>query len=189
MGRSRRRCSNALADPSGRRSRVTSTHERKGGRRISRHICRPDICKDCQHPPGLRRTPMSSFRHCVFCFLRSSTAVSSVLTGLLQTFVFARVLQPRAILVVRAPSGARRRHAVALRSRRHQDSCSSDCASAIWTNRKRNPVAAQTSAIVTLYIALTLVGAVISFLPCPGCGQAVGWDRCNFALFFVFHRT
>lgn len=127
---------------------------------------------------------MSSFLSLRFLFLRSSTAVTSVLTGLLQTFVFARVLSPEqfslfvlvgaiGFTLLLCDLGATKILFVRLRQR-HLD------------QSQENSVAAQTSAIVTLYIALALVGAVVCFFAMswlrPG-----GWlQSLQFALFFVF---
>lgn len=127
---------------------------------------------------------MSSFLSLRFLLLRSSTAVTSVLTGLLQTFVFARVLSPEqfslfvlvgaiGFTLLLCDLGATKILFVRLRQR-HLD------------QSQENSVAAQTSAIVTLYIALALVGAVVCFFAMswlrPG-----GWlQSLQFALFFVF---
>ena len=127
---------------------------------------------------------MRSFLSLRFLFLRSSTAVSSVLTGLLQTFVFARVLSPEqfslfvlvgavGFTLLLCDLGATKILFVRLRQR-HLDRSQEDS------------VATQASAIVTLYIALALVGAVVCFFAMswlrPG-----GWlQSLQFALFFVF---
>ena len=127
---------------------------------------------------------MSSFLSLRFLFLRSSTAVSSVVTGLLQTFVFARVLSPEqfslfvlvaalGFTLLLCDLGATKILFVRLRQR-HLD------------QSQENSVAAQTTAIVTLYIALAIIGAIICFFVMdwlrPG-----GWlQALQFALFFVF---
>ena len=127
---------------------------------------------------------MNNFLSIRFLFLRSSTAVSSVLTGLLQTFVFARVLSPEqfslfvlvgalGFTLLLCDLGATKILFVRLRQRHLEQS-------------QEDSVAAQTSAIVTLYIALALIGAIVCFFAMswlrPG-----GWlQSLQFALFFVF---
>jgi O-antigen/teichoic acid export membrane protein len=127
---------------------------------------------------------MSSFLSLRFLFLRSSTAVSSIVTGLLQTFVFARVLSPEqfslfvlvgalGFTLLLCDLGATKILFVRLRQR-HLDQSQEDS------------VAAQTSAIVTLYIALALVGALVCFIVMFWL-RSVGWlQSLQFALFFVF---
>jgi len=127
---------------------------------------------------------MSSFLSLRFLFLRSSTAVSSVLTGLLQTFVFARVLSPEqfslfvlvgalGFTLLLCDLGATKILFVRLRQH-HLD------------QSKEDSVAAQTSAIVTLYIGLALLGAVVCFFVMSWL-RPDGWlESLQFALFFVF---
>ncbi len=127
---------------------------------------------------------MSSFLSLRFLFLRSSTAVSSVVTGLLQTFVFARVLSPEqfslfvlvgalGFTLLLCDLGATKILFVRLRQR-HLDQTQDES------------VALQASAIVTLYIALALVGAVVCFFAMAWLRSA-GWlDSLQFGLFFVF---
>ncbi|ARQ01574.1 hypothetical protein [Pseudorhodoplanes sinuspersici] len=127
---------------------------------------------------------MRSFLSLRFLFLRSSTAVSSVLTGLLQTFVFARVLSPEqfslfvlvgaiGFTLLLCDLGATKILFVRLRQR-HLDQSQEDS------------VAAQTSAIVTLYIALALVGAVLCFFAMSWLRPESWLQSLQFALFFVF---
>ena len=127
---------------------------------------------------------MSSFLSLRFLFLRSSTAVSSVLTGLLQTFVFARVLSPEqfslfvlvgalGFTLLLCDLGATKILFVRLRQRHLEQS-------------QEDSVAAQTSAIVTLYIALALIGAIVCFFAMSWLRPS-GWlQSLQFALFFVF---
>lgn len=127
---------------------------------------------------------MNSFFSLRFLFLRSSTAASSVVTGLLQTFVFARVLTPEqfslfvlvgalGFTLLLCDLGAAK--ILFVRLRQHYLDRSKD-----------KSAAAQTSAIVTLYIALAIVGTLICFC-------AMAWFRAEswlqsfqFSLFFLF---
>jgi O-antigen/teichoic acid export membrane protein len=127
---------------------------------------------------------MRNFLSFRFLFLRSSTAVSSVLTGLLQTFVFARVLSPEqfslfvlvaalGFTLLLCDLGATKILFVRLRQRHLSES-------------QDDSVAKQASAIVTLYIALALIGAVVCFFAMSWL-RPEGWlQSLQFALFFVF---
>ena len=119
-----------------------------------------------------------------FLFLRSSTAASSVVTGLLQTFVFARVLTPEqfslfvlvgalGFALLLCDLGAAK--ILFVRLRQHYLDRSKD-----------KSVAAQTSAIVILYIALAIVGALVCFLAMV-CFRSESWlQSFQFSLFFLF---
>lgn len=113
---------------------------------------------------------MNSFFSLRFLFLRSSTAASSVVTGLLQTFVFARVLTPEqfslfvlvgalGFTLLLCDLGAAK--ILFVRLRQHYLDRSKD-----------KSAAAQTSAIVTLYIALAIVETLICFC-------AMAWFRAE----------
>jgi O-antigen/teichoic acid export membrane protein len=119
-----------------------------------------------------------------FLFLRSSTAATSVVTGLLQTFVFARVLTPEqfslfvlvgalGFTLLLCDLGASKILFVRLRQH-HLDKSQDDS------------VVSQTSAILVLYLALAFLGALVCF-------AAMVWSRpesllqsLQFTLFFVF---
>jgi len=127
---------------------------------------------------------MSNFLSVRFLFLRSSTAVSSVVTGLLQTFVFARVLSPEqfslfvlvgalGFTLLLCDLGATKILFVRLRQR-HLDQSQEDS------------VAAQTSAIVSLYIVLAIIGAIVCFFAMSWLRSTDWLQSLQFALFFVF---
>ena len=122
-----------------------------------------------------------SFR---FLFLRSSTAATSVVTGLLQTYVFARVLTPElfslfvlvgalGFTLLLCDLGASKILFVGLRQR-HLD------------GSRDSAAVGQTSAIVLLYLGLAVIGSVACFV-------AMAWLRpesllqsFQFSLFFLF---
>lgn len=127
---------------------------------------------------------MSSFLSLRFLVLRFSTAATSVLTGLLQTFVFARVLSPEqfslfllvgaiGFTLLLADLGATKILFVRLRQRHLE-------------NDKGEAVPMQTGAIVMLYLALAIVGAIVCFFVISWL-RPHGWlQSFQFALYFVF---
>ncbi len=122
-----------------------------------------------------------SFR---FLFLRGSTAATSVLTGLLQTYVFARVLTPElfslfvlvgalGFTLLLCDLGASKILFVRLRQR-HLD------------GSKEDDAVAQTSAILILYVALAVAGSLLCFSAMAFLRPESGMQSVQFGLFFLF---
>lgn len=127
---------------------------------------------------------MNNFLSLRFLFLRSSTAASSVATGLLQTFVFARVLTPEqfslfvlvgalGFTLLLCDLGAAK--ILFVRLRQHYLDRSKD-----------NSVASQTNAIVILYIALAIVGTFVCFIAMVSFRSESWLQSFQFSLFFLF---
>jgi O-antigen/teichoic acid export membrane protein len=122
-----------------------------------------------------------SFR---FLFLRGSTAATSVLTGLLQTYVFARVLTPElfslfvlvgalGFTLLLCDLGASKILFVRLRQR-HLDGTKDDSA------------VGQTSAILILYVSLAVVGSFVCLAAMAWLRPESGVQSIQFGLFFLF---
>lgn len=119
-----------------------------------------------------------------FLFLRGSTAASSVLTGLLQTYVFARVLTPElfslfvlvgalGFTLLLCDLGASKILFVRLRQRHMNGS-------------KDDSVVAQTSAILVLYLSLAFVGSLVCVAAMALLRPESGLQPLQFGLFFLF---
>ena len=130
------------------------------------------------------RLPFSGMLSWRYAFLRGWTAGSALLAGLVQTFVFARVLEPdrfSLFLVVGALGvsmwlfdlGLPKILFVGLRKRflKREDTL---------------PLAAQASALTLLYAAVVGAGALVCFLAAPLVAKATLASSAEFALFFLF---
>lgn len=120
-----------------------------------------------------------------YMILRATTAGATLLVGLAQTFVFARVLSPERFslfICVAAVSyalyladvGIVKVLFVNLRRRFLQ-------------NKPAGAMASQTAAIIVLYFALTVVGTLICFFALVGYWKYSSVDSTELALFFLFN--
>jgi O-antigen/teichoic acid export membrane protein len=132
----------------------------------------------------IQRLPFGDVVPWHYALLRGWTAGSALLAGLLQTFVFARVLEPERFslfLVVGALGvsmwlfdlGLPKILFVGLRKRflKRQDT---------------SALAAQATALTLLYAALVGAGALICFIAAPLAAEATLIGAAEFALFFLF---
>src|SRR5690349_23373643 len=132
----------------------------------------------------IQRLPFSGLLSWRYAFLRGWTAGSALLAGLIQTFVFARVLEPdrfSLFLVVGALGvsmwlfdlGLPKILFVGLRKR-------------FLKRENTAPLAAQATALTLLYAALVAAGALTCFLAGPFVAKATLIGSAEFALFFLF---
>lgn len=119
-----------------------------------------------------------------YLFLRSSTSAAAVVSGLVQTFVFARVLSPQQfsifILIAAIGStfwlidfGAGKILFVRQRERH-------------LAQHDGREVPAQSTAIIVLYFLLVATGALLCFLVMASRPTVTAWQAVEFALFFSF---
>jgi O-antigen/teichoic acid export membrane protein len=119
-----------------------------------------------------------------YLLLRSSTAGAAVVAGLVQTFVFARVLSPEAFsifILVGAfgvslwlfDLGAAKILFVRQRARH-------------IAQRADGPEPAQASAVVTLYTLMVALGTLLCFAVMALRPSVTPWQATEFALFFSF---
>ena len=119
-----------------------------------------------------------------YFLLRASTATAAVASGLIQTFVFARVLTPEdfsiyiligtfGISLWLFDLGAAKILFVRQRERH-------------LAKRADAVVAAQSSAVVMLYALIVLAGTVLCFAFMTSRPAATLWQGAEFALFFSF---
>ena len=119
-----------------------------------------------------------------YLLLRSSTAGAAVVAGLVQTFVFARVLSPETFsifILVGAfgvslwlfDLGAAKILFVRQRARH-------------IAQRKDGPEPAQASAVVTLYTLMVALGTLLCFAVMALRPSVTPWQATEFALFFSF---
>jgi O-antigen/teichoic acid export membrane protein len=131
-----------------------------------------------------QRLPFSGMVSWRYALLRGWTAGSALLAGLVQTFVFARALEPdrfSLFLVVGALGvsmwlfdlGLPKILFVGLRKRflRREDTM---------------PLAAQATALTLLYAALVGAAALVCFVAAPLVAKATWLGSAEFALFFLF---
>jgi O-antigen/teichoic acid export membrane protein len=132
----------------------------------------------------LQRLPLSGMVPWRYALLRGWTAGSALLAGLIQTFVFARVLEPdrfSLFLVVGALGvsmwlfdlGLPKILFVGLRSR-------------FLKQEDTTPLAAHATALTLLYAALVGAGALACFVATPLVAKATWIGSAEFALFFLF---
>jgi O-antigen/teichoic acid export membrane protein len=119
-----------------------------------------------------------------YLLLRSSTAGAAVVAGLVQTFVFARVLSPETFSIFILVGtfgvslwlfdlGAAKILFVRQRARH-------------LAQRVDGPEPAQASAVVALYALLVLAGTLLCFAVMAARPAATPWQAAEFALFFSF---
>lgn len=119
-----------------------------------------------------------------FLLLRSSTAATSVITGLLQTFVFARILNPEqfslfiivgtiGFTLMLCDLGVAKILFVRLR-KRHLDDIAGES------------IPAQTSAVVSFYTLLAVVGSCVCFAVMGATHANSVMEAMQFSLFFLF---
>ena len=132
----------------------------------------------------IQRLPFSGMLSWRYAILRGWTAGSALLAGLVQTFVFARVLEPdrfSLFLVVGALGvsmwlfdlGLPKILFVGLRKR-------------FLKREDIFPLAAQATALTLLYAALVGAGALVCFVAAPLVAKATWVGSAEFALFFLF---
>ncbi len=132
----------------------------------------------------IQRLPFSGMLSWRYALLRGWTAGSALLAGLIQTFVFARVLEPdrfSLFLVVGALGvsmwlfdlGLPKILFVGLRKR-------------FLKREDIFPLAAQATALTLLYAALVVAGALTCFMAAPLVAKATWLGSAEFALFFLF---
>ncbi len=132
----------------------------------------------------VQRLPFSGMLSWRYALLRGWTAGSALLAGLIQTFVFARVLEPERFslfLVVGAfgvsmwlfDLGLPKILFVGLRKR-------------FLKREDAFPLAAQATALTLLYAALVGAGALACFMAAPLVAKATLLGSAEFALFFLF---
>ena len=132
----------------------------------------------------VQRLPFSGMLSWRYALLRGWTAGSALLAGLIQTFVFARVLEPERFslfLVVGAfgvsmwlfDLGLPKILFVGLRKR-------------FLKREDAFPLAAQATALTLLYAALVGAGALTCFMAAPLVAKATLLGSAEFALFFLF---
>ena len=132
----------------------------------------------------VKRLPFSGLVSWRYALLRGWTAGSALLAGLVQTFVFARVLEPdrfSLFLVVGALGvsmwlfdlGLPKILFVGLRKR-------------FLKREDTSALAAQATALTLLYAGLVLAGALACFMMAPFLAKATFGNSAEFALFFLF---
>jgi len=119
-----------------------------------------------------------------YFLLRASTATAAVVSGLVQTFVFARVLSPQEFSIYILIGtfgvslwlfdlGAAKILFVRQRARH-------------LAQRSDNSIAAQSSAVVALYALIVLAGTLACFAVMASRPSVSTWQGFEFALFFSF---
>ena len=132
----------------------------------------------------IQRLAFSGMLSWRYALLRGWTAGSALLAGLVQTFVFARVLEPdrfSLFLVVGALGvsmwlfdlGLPKILFVGLRKR-------------FLKGQDIVPLAEQATALTLLYAALVGAGALVCFMTAPFVAKATWSGSAEFALFFLF---
>lgn len=119
-----------------------------------------------------------------YFLLRGSTATAAVISGLIQTFVFARVLSPQdfSIYILIGTFGISlwlfdlgAAKILFVRQRAHH-----------LAGRRDSAVAAQSTAVVALYAAIVLGGTLLCFAVMVSRPYSTLWQSVEFALFFSF---
>ena len=119
-----------------------------------------------------------------YFLLRASTATAAVVSGLIQTFVFARVLSAEdfSICILIGTFGVSlwlfdlgAAKILFVRQRARQ-----------LAQRADNTIAAQSSAVVALYALIVLAGTLVCFAVMASRPSVTVWQGCEFALFFSF---
>jgi O-antigen/teichoic acid export membrane protein len=135
---------------------------------------------------GFRRLlgPISNLLSLRYFLLRSFTAAAAVASGLVQTFVFARVLTPRdfSIFILIGSLG------VALWL------FELGAAKIIYVRQRQchlarqqdEAIAAQSNALIVLYAAIVLCGSVLCFAFMASRPSVTPWQAMQFAAFFCF---
>src|SRR5215813_11223270 len=119
-----------------------------------------------------------------YFLLRGSTATAAVISGLIQTFVFARVLSPQdfSIYILIGTFGVSlwlfdlgAAKILFVRQRAHH-----------LAGRADSTVAAQSTAVVVLYALIVLAGTLLCFTVMASRPAVTPWQGAEFALFFSF---
>ena len=133
---------------------------------------------------AFKRSPIAGLISLRYFILRFSTAGSALIAGLIQTFVFARVLDPElfSIFILVGTLGISmwlfdlglpKILFVELRARH-------------LAGDDKDPAARQANALALLYAALVAAGALLCFAAMAARPSATTWQAAEFALFFLF---